>query len=712
VTAASPFTVERDGRVAVVVFDLPGKTVNLLSLEVGRELGEVLERLDADAGVEGVVLISGKDNAFIAGADIDAFATLTSEAEARALSADGQRMIDRVAARAKPLVAAIHGACLGGGLELALAADERIATDDDVTRLGLPEVQLGLIPGAGGCQRLPRLVGLRAALDLILTGRRLRASQARRIGLVDDVVPRAILREVAVATASRLAGNAPPRRRPGGPLAWLLDRNPLGRAVVFWQARRATLEKTSGHYPAPLAALDAVRHGLSHGMAAGLSREADHFGRLAVGPVSRRLVHIFLATNALKKDPGIDAPAEDVPDVARLGVVGAGFMGAAIAGVAALRAGVDVRVRDTDWPRVARGLAGARAVLDEARRRRRIDRHEHRRRAALLSGSPDEAGFSRRDLVVEAVFEDLDVKRGIIADLERVVPDACVLASNTSTLPIARLQEHARRPERVVGMHFFSPVDRMPLLEVIRGPASSPAAALAAVRFGQRMGKTAIVVRDAPGFWVNRILAPYLNESGWLLEEGAAVERVDAAMTAFGFPVGPFALLDEVGLDVAHKASAVLRDAFGERLAPAPVVARLVGAGRLGRKSGRGFYRYAGGRRRGVEALPDGERGARAARGSAPSAADIERRPILAMVNEAARALAEGVVASPRDADLGAVMGFGFPPFRGGPLRYADDLGLAALVDELTRLADRVGPRFAPAGILVNMAREGRAFSD
>jgi 3-hydroxyacyl-CoA dehydrogenase/enoyl-CoA hydratase/3-hydroxybutyryl-CoA epimerase len=704
------FRVERDGAVAVVIFDLPDRPVNVLTLEVGRDLGAVLDRLAGDPDITGAVLISGKPNGFIAGADIDAFVALGSEDEARALAVDAQRMIAHVAAFPKPLVAAIHGACLGGGLELALAADARVATDAPETRLGLPEVQLGIIPAAGGCQRLPRLVGLGPALGLILTGRRARSSEARRLGLVDEVVPPSILREVAVARAEH--GNDPAGRRlPGGLMAWLTDRNPLGRGVVCRMARRRTLKKTGGHYPAAVAAIDAVHRGLEDGVTAGLAREAAHFGALAVGPVSRHLVQIFRATTALKKDAGLVAPPAGVIRVERLGVVGAGFMGAAISGVAALRAGVDVRLRDTDWDQVARGVTAARGVLDAARRRRRIDRHEHYWRSALVSGSPDAAGFGRRDLVVEAVFEDVEVKRQVLAHLETIVPDRCVLASNTSTIPIARLQQGARRPERIVGLHFFSPVEKMPLVEVIRGPATSEAATISAVRFGQRLGKTAIVVRDAPGFWVNRILAPYLNEAGWLVDEGASIAAIDRAMSAFGLPVGPIALLDEVGLDVADRAATVLHDAFGDRLAPAPAVGRLAAAGRLGRKSSGGFFRYEDGRRRGADPAAL-ELIAPQETASAPTESDVQRRPVVMMLNEAARALAEGVVRSPRDGDIGAVMGIGFPPFLGGPFRFIDDLGAAALVGELERFAGRLGPRFAPADLLVDMARDGRTFYD
>ena len=701
----SAFSLERDDRVAVVLFDLPGASVNTLTTAVGDELIGLLERLAGDDTVDAAVLISGKTDMFIAGADIDQFVALVTTEDAGQLSRAGQQMVEQVAAFPKPLVAAIHGACLGGGLELAMATRYRVASDAPVTQLGLPEVQLGIIPAASGCQRLPRLIGLPSALDMILTGRPARPARALRIGLVDEVVPESILRQVATAAAARLATGWQPRRRARRRVQrLLLERNPLGRWLVLRQARRQVLKRTGGHYPAPLAAIDAIGRGLARGTAAGLAREAELFGELAVGQVSRRLVQIFLATTALKKDAGVE-----VRPVERLGVIGAGFMGAAIAGVAALRAGVDVRLRDTDWDRVARGIATATHTLDEALRRRRLDKYEHYRRSALLSGSPDAAGFRRRDLVIEAVFEEVGVKRQAIADLELVVTDECVLASNTSTIPIGRLQEGARRPERIVGMHFFSPVERMPLVEVIRGPATADWATAVAVRFGQRLGKTVIVVRDAPGFWVNRILAPYLNEAGWLLDEGATIDAIDRAMTRFGFPVGPLALLDEVGLDVAGKAAAVLHDALGARLAPAPAVGRLIEDGRLGRKSGRGFYRYTRSKRREPdESVRDLIRPRPAAR--RPTPAETERRLLLAMLNEAARAMSEEIVRSPGEGDLGAVMGFGFPPFLGGPLRHIDDQGATAIVAELEDYADRIGPRFAPADLLVEMARTARTF--
>jgi 3-hydroxyacyl-CoA dehydrogenase/enoyl-CoA hydratase/3-hydroxybutyryl-CoA epimerase len=705
-TPAISLTIQ-DG-VALLVLDLVGEPVNKITAAVRAELTAALDRVQSDGTVRAAVLLSGKAGSFIAGADIDEFVALKTRDDAHRLVRVGQALVNRLEMLGKPLVVGIHGACLGGGLEAALACAYRIATDHPKTRLGLPEVQLGIIPAAGGCQRLPRVVGIRAALDLILTGRQLPAARARRIGLVDEVVHEAILSRVARETALKLAGGWTPPRKGRIVAALALEKNPLGRTAVVRVARRGVLAKTGGHYPAPLAALEAVEHGLRHGLEAGLDMEAAHFAELAVGEVSRNLVRIFFATTALKRDAGVPDPAPAPREVSRLVVVGAGFMGAGIAGVAVSRAEVDVRLRDTDLARVSAGLRAARGRLDHERDRRRIGPHRHRRLAALISGGVEWHGISRADLVVEAVFEDLKVKHDVLREIERRTGPDCVIASNTSTIPIARLAGALERPERLVGMHFFSPVERMPLLEVIAAERTAPWVTVTAAVFGRRMGKTVIAVRDAPGFWVNRILAPYLNEAGRLLLEGVPVPAVDKAATRFGFPVGPITLLDEVGLDVAAKASAVLFEAFGARMQPVDGITRLVEDGRLGRKTGRGFFRYENGKRREVDLAAYEIIGAAPERRVSPE--DVTPRLIYSMLNEAARALDDGVVRSARDADIGAVFGIGFPPFLGGPLRYLDALGPARAVETLERLAQQYGDRFAPAPRLARMAVAGERF--
>lgn len=707
-TPAGAITWEVEDGIAVVTLDKKGESVNTISRAVKDEFLATFAALAEDTRVRAVAFFSGKPDNFIAGADIEEFVRLSSAAEAERLSADGQDMLERVARFPKPVVVGIHGACLGGGLEFALACHYRVATDHPKTQIGLPEIQLGILPGAGGCQRLPRLIGARAALDIILAGKVERAPKAFRLGIVDELVPPAILRSVTLQAARRLAeGWRPRRKRAGGLVGWLLDGNPLGRRLVFRLARKQVLEKTAGHYPAPPAALEVIAYGMRHGLTEGLKREAEQFGRLAVTDVSRKLVQIFFATTQLKKDFGVaDAPAPAA--VRRLGIVGAGFMGAGIAGTAVVQAGVDVRMKDADLPRVAAGLRAAREPLDDRSKRRRITKYEHTRLAALLSGGDSYAGFGRANLVIEAVFEDLAVKQKVLREVETALPEDGVFASNTSTIPIGKIAEAARRPDRVIGMHFFSPVAKMPLLEVIPSARTSPATISTAVGFGRRMGKTVIVVKDSPGFWINRILGPYINEAAHLVLAGVPIEEVDRVAVAFGFPVGPITLLDEVGLDVAEKAAGVLHQAFGERLAPVPALQGLVKAGRLGRKAGKGFYRYDGGKKRGVDDSVYAALGVQPNGGG--RAADIAQRLVLMMVNEAARAVGEDVVRSPRDGDIGAIFGFGFPPFRGGPLRHADDLGAARIVADLERLAERHGVRFAPCEVLREQARRQTKF--
>ena len=701
-------TVVEDG-IAVVTFDLPGEPVNKLSDAVKVEFEALLIRLRDDAAIRAAVLISGKPDSFIAGADIEEFTALTTETAAERLSFEGQEMVSRVETLAKPVVAAIHGACLGAGLELALACHYRIATDHPKTQLGLPEVQLGLIPGAGGCQRLPRLIGARAALDMILTGKGERGAKALRLGLVDELVPHSILRATAVAAADRLAREGLPRHAPrGGLQGLLLDRTAAGRRLVYRAAERQVLAKSGGHYPAPLRALEAVRVGLEQGITAGLAQEHRAFGELAVGDVSRKLVQVFFATNALKKDDGIPPGAAVPRQIRRLGVVGAGFMGAGIAATAVINVEVDTRLKDADLARVGKGLKTVSGILGDRLKRRRLTRPQYDRLSALVSGGADYRGFARADLVIEAVFEDLDLKRRVLGEVEAVTRPEAIFASNTSTIPIREIAAQAARPDRVLGMHFFSPVEKMPLLEVIPTEATDPEAIVTAVRFGRRMGKTVITVADHPGFWVNRILSPYLNEAAILLTEGVPIELIDRTMTKWGFPVGPVALLDEVGLDVAQKAGGVMHAAFGERLRPPETLARLVGEGRLGRKSGRGFYRYHEGHKAGVDDSVYHLLGVRPVADA--DATMVERRLVHAMLNEAAMALDEEVVRSPRDGDVGALFGIGFPAFRGGPLRAIDDLTATRVVDVLRDLEDVHGPRFAPHASLREAAAHGTRY--
>ena len=698
--------------IAVVTLDLPNEPVNKVTAALRDDFALLFNAIEKDPTVRGVVLMSGKPDTWIAGADIDEFLTLRNASDAEALSRSGQSLLARLEALKIPVVAAIHGACLGGGLETALACRWRIATDHRKTVLALPEVQLGLIPGAGGTQRLPRLIGLQRALDMILTSRNVRAKKAWQMGLVDELVHPAILREVAVARARTLADGTTTRAggmKNRGATGALLEDNPLGRAIIFRKAREGVLAKTHGHYPAPLAAIAAVQAGYSHGADAGYREEARAFGELAVSDVSRQLVFLFFATTALKKDPGVSFPAPEPRPVRTLAVLGAGFMGAGIASIAAQQ-GTSVRLKDTDAARVGRGMAAVSDVLRERLKKKQITRLQYEDQLALVGGTSDYSGFAKADLVIEAVFEDLALKHRVLQEAEPLLDPFAVYASNTSTIPIARIAEAATRPGRVLGMHFFSPVHKMPLLEVIVTPRTDRDATVTAVAYGKALGKTVIVVNDAPGFYTTRTLSAYMNEAGHLLDEGADIAAVDAALTAFGFPVGPITLLDEVGLDVGGKVGQVLGEAFGSRMAASQSLRRVVESGRTGRKGRKGFYLYdEDGQRGSVDPsvytlLPTG------ATRSIFSPEEIVERCVLAMVNEAALCLEEGVLRSPRDGDVGAVFGIGFPPFRGGPFRYVDSEGASAVVERLEALEGRFPGRFAPAALLVELARGPKRF--
>jgi 3-hydroxyacyl-CoA dehydrogenase/enoyl-CoA hydratase/3-hydroxybutyryl-CoA epimerase len=726
---SSPYalTTEIVGGVAIITLDLPGEPVNKFNRAVKDEFVALFDRLERDLNVRAAVLISGKKDSFIAGADIEEFLQLKTADEAQRLSHEGQLLLGSIHEMRTPLVVAIHGACMGGALELSLAAHYRIATDHPKTVLALPEVQIGIIPGAGGTQRLPRLIGIRAALDMILTGKNVRAKKALQIGLVDELVHPSILKKIAVQRALEIAeGTRKHERHKGGVTGFLLDENPAGRRVVLKKAREETMKKTRGNFPAPLAALDAVAAGYSGGTGHGYREESRLFGEMAMTDVSRQLISIFFATNDLKKDPGVElpdgAPPPEIMPIEKLGILGAGFMGAGIASIA-VQQGTLVRMKDADHGRVAKGFAAVREVVKERLTKRQITKVQFADTMALLGGTIDYTGFGNVDLVIEAVFEDLNVKHEVLREVEAELKPMAIFASNTSTIPIAQIASVAERPDRVLGMHFFSPVHKMPLLEVITTGQTDTDVTATAVAYGKKLGKTVIVVKDGPGFYVNRILTPYINEAGRLLDQGASIDAIDNALLDFGFPVGPITLVDEVGLDVGSKAGKIMYEAFGERFAPPSSMQAVVAAGRYGRKVRKGFYLYDEEGKKGevdqsvYSLLAPGARETTTASGQLQtraqiSAAEIQQRTVLPMLNEAARCLEEGVIRSPRDGDIGAVFGIGFPPFRGGPFRYIDSIGVAEVVRQLEELNDRFPGRFEPAELLVNMARRGDWFHE
>lgn len=716
---------KREDGIAILRFSVPGATQNTMNAAFGDSFSAALEAIERDTEITGVVLISDKPRSFLAGADIGMIGQVKSAAEIETLAQSAQAGFTRLSKLHVPIIAAIDGTCLGGGLELAMACDVRIAADTPATVLGLPEVQLGLLPAAGGTQRLPRLVGIQAGLDLLLTGRSLRPAKAKKMGVVDAVVaPEALLGEAIrrARTAGKRSLIASPsiigraRERVGDGVAGLtaaaLEDNFAGRRVLFDQARKQLRSKTHGNYPAPERIIDVVEAGYAKGVTAGFAAEAKAFGELAMGDVSKALRHIYHATEALKKATFV---AKNVKprEVRQVGVLGAGLMGAGIAAVTIDKAGLPVRLKDVDNDGLARGMQHVNAFYAKRVSRKAMTQAQADRRLHQVTGTTDYSGIGNCDIVVEAVFEDLELKQAMIADVEAAAdargnPD-CIFATNTSSLPIADIAAKAKRPENVIGLHYFSPVEKMPLLEIIATEKTSKKTIATAVAFGKAQGKTVIVVADGPGFYTTRTLAPYLNEATRLLAEGAGVREIDEALVDKGFPVGPLTLLDEVGVNLGEKVGPILEAAFGERMVAPRASRKIIEAGYLGRKTGKGFYDYEAKRKKGekrpvnagLQKLIDAEGDG----GRTPDAAEIVERCTLAFANEAAHCLSDGIITDPMHGDIGAIFGLGFLPYTGGPFRYIDSMGVALFVDRLNALVEKHGPRFEPAPILKTMAQ-------
>ncbi len=705
-TPAGFVDVEKRDGVAIVWLDQAGEKINKISVDLLDDFRRLLDDLEQDSSIRAAVMISRKKDTFIAGADIEKFLEMTEPGQAEKLSREGNALLSRMAASRKPIVAAIHGAALGGGLEVALACHARVLTDDPKTVLGLPEVQLGLLPGGGGTQRLPRLVGLQKGLDLLLTGKNVFPYPAKKMGLADLVVHPSGLLETACRYALDLASGKPRRPRKRSLLEKLLEGNPLGRGLVFRKARQMVMRQTRGNYPAPLKILECVQTGMSRGMEAGLATESKNFDFLMRTPECRQLIHLFFAITGAKKNP----LADKARSVQRIGVLGAGLMGGGIADVSAAK-GYEVFLKDVDREGLARAQKAIWSGLSQRVSKRAMTPFQRDQVFSRVHPATDYESLRTADIVIEAVFEDLEVKRRVVQETEAVVPPHCIFATNTSSLPITAIAEASRRPEQVIGMHYFSPVPKMPLLELIVTEKTADWVRATAIDVGIRQGKTPIVVADGPGFYTTRILAPMLNEAILLLEEGARVEAVDKAMRDFGFPVGPITLMDEVGIDVGAHVTDVLSPMFVRRgHQPKNKARELVEAGYKGRKNRKGFYLYeeGKGKKKAVNEAVYAHFGG-SSRRDVP-AREIQERLSLTMMNEAFVCLEEGILETPKDGDLGAILGLGFPPFLGGPFRHADALGAPKVLEMMAHWESKQGKRFQAAGILRDMAAKGERF--
>jgi 3-hydroxyacyl-CoA dehydrogenase/enoyl-CoA hydratase/3-hydroxybutyryl-CoA epimerase len=705
--------------VAVLTFDLPGEKVNKLSSPVMAELKAHIEKLKSSS-YKMVVFKSAKPKIFIAGADIEEIKALTTKEDVQKAVSGGQEIFNMLEDLPMPPLGRVNGACAGGGCELILACDYRIATDDSSTRIGLPETQLGILPGFGGCIRLPRVIGLQAALDVILAGKLLNAKKALKTGLVDYVVHPNLLEGFAAEHMQKIINDGAKKRRKvyqaKGAVNKLLE-GPL-KGIVFSKAKQGVLKLTKGHYPAPLGALEVIRktYGVDpsnkEDRTAALEIEREHFTELAVTDISKNLIHVFYLTEMVKKQTGVSSGVKGKP-VKHLGVLGAGTMGGGIAYVAADK-GIDVRVKDISLEANAKALKHARDLWSKLVKKKVIDNYQFNQKMSLVSTGLDFSGFKNLDVTIEAIVEDMGIKQKVIGQTAAQMRPDAIIVTNTSSLSVTEMSKGHPHPEYFAGMHFFSPVHKMPLVEVIRGEKSSDETIATVFELAKKMGKMPVVVKDGAGFLVNRLLLPYMGEAFFLLTEGMSIEKVDKAYVyQFGMPMGPFELMDSVGLDVCVKVLNIFKKAFPDRVEVPELMQKLEkNKARLGQKTNLGFYKYdSSGKKLEVDQSIYGELGL-AAPTNPYSDQECLERGVFAMVNECTLALdADHIVDTPHEVDLAMIMGTGFPPFRGGLLKYADSVGAEYIEKQLAKYSsERKANRLRPSVKLKERAEKHLKF--
>jgi 3-hydroxyacyl-CoA dehydrogenase/enoyl-CoA hydratase/3-hydroxybutyryl-CoA epimerase len=691
--------------VGVVTIDVPDSKVNVLGLTAMTELEAVLDEAAKNSQLKGLVFISGKKDNFIAGANIDEIKSLQNEPAVKSYEASqlGKAVFAKIESLTIPTVAAINGTCLGGGCELALSCKYRLATDSKATKIGLPETKLGVLPGWGGTIKLPRLVGLENGVNMIASATELSGKKAWKSGLVDEVVSE----ENLLKRAEEIVLGAHPHKASqdiqNQAKRFLLESNPIGRKVFGDMALKMIKKKTKGQYPAPIEALKVIMKSYDQPLEKAFDSESQAFGKLAVTPVSKALVGLFFAQTESKKMPEGVKPAK----IETVGVVGAGVMGAEIAQSAAY-SGYQVFLKDIDQGALDKGMTVIRNLMDGLVNKKKMTRQEADKVLARVKPTLNYADMAECDLVIEAVVEIMKIKQAVLKELEETIKKPFVFASNTSSLSVSEMAEGAKFPQNVVGVHFFNPVHKMLLVEIVKGKTSSNETLATGQSFAMKLKKTTVVTGDAPGFVVNRILAPYLREAVVLLEEGVPAEDIDKAMTSFGMPMGPLALMDEVGLDIGEKVIHVLHDALGERMAPPAILGVVAEKKLLGKKGGKGLYLYdENGKRAGIN--PEITEAVKA-EPRTKLKGEIQDRLALIMVNEAARCLEEGIITEPSQLDLAMVFGTGFAPFYGGVLRFADQVGTRVVFQKLDYLSRVAGASYKPCALLTKLAQSGASF--
>jgi len=700
------FIKELKNGVLTLWMDQANKKVNVISLDLIDSFNQLMQEVDSNPEIKSVVLISKKKD-FIAGANIEDFKA-EKKGDFQTITRNGHQVLGKIEKSKKPVVAAIHGTCFGGGLEIALACSARIASNSSSTKIALPEVKLGLLPGGGGTQRLPRLIGVQNALNMMLTGKNIYAYKAKKMGLVDDLVHKNKLHKAACDLALKIADSPIRRKRKKSLFNLFLENTRMGRSIVFSQAKKMVQKQTEGNYPAPFEIIKCVEVGLNKGFKAGLEEEVIRFEKLILSPESKQLVNLFFTMTDKKKVPFGSLAKE----VNTLGMLGAGFMGAGITEVS-INKNINVFLKDIRLEYLQSAKKNIWKSINKKIKRKAISKIEANIIMDRIKGQLNYENFKNVDIVIEAVVEKMELKKQMLAEVESVTREDCVFATNTSALPITEIASSAKRPENVVGMHYFSPVPKMPLLEIIKTPLTSDKTIATCYKLGVRQGKTCIVVKDHPGFYVNRILSPYLNEAMLMIEEGGKIQDIDRVFKKLGFPVGPMVLMDEVGIDVgAHVMSGDLMEMVKQRgnIVVSNGLINMFKDGCCGRKNKKGYYKYNAktGKRKGVDKnvykhFGGGER-------VNINKEDISNRGLMIMIKEAALCLEEGIIGSPRDGDIGAIFGIGFLPFSGGPFKYIDTLGATSVVKKMNELQAKFGERFAPPEILVKNAKKNDLF--